>query len=62
MAVLGTAERELRAQDSALADLFQGILVSVDPDRDSLEQLGSYATPFLRVFSASQDLAKLWFP
>jgi protein SCO1/2 len=46
MAVLGTAERELRAQDPEQADLFQGILVSVDPDRDSLEQLGSYATAF----------------
>ena len=63
MAVLGTAERELRAQDPAQADLFQGILVSVDPDRDSLEQLGSYATAFsprfLGVTGTRQGLVSL---
>lgn len=46
MAVLGAAERELRSQDAALAELFQGILVSVDPERDTPQQLGSYATAF----------------
>ena len=63
MAVLGTAERELRAQDPEQADLFQGILVSVDPDRDSLEQLGSYATAFsprfLGVTGSRQALVSL---
>ena len=46
MAVLGTVDRQLQSSDPELADQFQGVLVSVDPDRDGLEKLASYATAF----------------
>ena len=41
MAVMGQARRALGE-----ADAFQGLLVSVDPERDSAEVLGDYATTF----------------
>ncbi len=41
MAVMGQARRSL-GEDAA----FQGLLVTVDPDRDDLETLGQYATAF----------------
>ncbi len=63
MAVLGTVDRALQAQDPELAAQFQGILVSVDPDRDSLDRLGDYATAFsprfLGVTGSRQDLVTL---
>jgi protein SCO1/2 len=63
MAVLGTVDRALQAQDPELAAQFQGILVSVDPDRDSLARLGDYATAFsprfLGVTGSRQDLVTL---
>jgi protein SCO1/2 len=42
MAVMGQARRAL-AEDGAA---FQGVLVSVDPERDDAETLGAYATAF----------------
>jgi protein SCO1/2 len=63
MAVLGTVDRQLQSGDSELADQFQGILVSVDPERDSLEALGAYATAFsprfLGVTGSREDLVEL---
>jgi len=63
MAVLGAVDRQLQSGDSDLADQFQGILVSVDPDRDSLEALGAYATAFsprfLGVTGSREDLVEL---
>ena len=40
MAVMGQARRSLGS------DAFQGLLVSVDPERDTAEVLGNYATAF----------------
>jgi len=63
MAVLGTVDRQLQSGDLELAEQFQGVLVSVDPDRDSLEALGAYATAFsprfLGVTGPREDLVKL---
>ena len=63
MAVLGTVDRQLQSGDAALAEQFQGVLVSVDPDRDSLETLGAYATAFsprfLGVTGPREDLVDL---
>lgn len=46
MAVLGTVDRQLQVGDPELAAQFQGILVSVDPERDTPERLSSYVTAF----------------
>ena len=46
MAVLGQAERQLQTADPEAAAGFQGILVTVDPERDDLETLGEYAQAF----------------
>ena len=46
MSVLGTVDRQLQASNPELAEQFQGILVSVDPERDSTENLAKYATAF----------------
>jgi protein SCO1/2 len=46
MAVLGQARQRLGELDAVAADDFQGILVSVDPERDSAEVLGEYARAF----------------
>lgn len=46
MAVLGQAERQLQTTDPEAAAQFQGILVTVDPERDNLEKLGEYAQAF----------------
>jgi protein SCO1/2 len=43
MSELGQVDRALTG---ALADGFQGILVTVDPERDTAEVLGKYATAF----------------
>jgi protein SCO1/2 len=63
MAVLGAVDRQLQSGDSELAGQFQGILVSVDPDRDSLETLRAYATAFsprfLGVTGSRDDLVEL---
>ena len=63
MAVLGTVDRQLQSGASELAEQFQGILVSVDPDRDSLETLGACATAFsprfLGVTGPREDLVEL---
>ena len=63
MSVLGTVDRQLQASDPELAEQFQGILVSVDPERDSIESLARYATAFsprfLGVTGPREDLAGL---
>jgi protein SCO1/2 len=63
MAVLGTVDRQLQTNDPESASQFQGILVSVDPQRDSLAQLASYATAFsprfLGVTGGREDLVEL---
>ena len=46
MAVLGQAERQLQTTDPEAAAQFQGVLVTVDPERDDLETLGAYAQAF----------------
>jgi protein SCO1 len=46
MAVLSQAQRRLEAEYPALADDFQGILVSVDPERDDQETLAGYVEAF----------------
>jgi protein SCO1/2 len=59
MAVMGQARRRLaeRGED------FQGVLVSVDPERDDAETLGSYATgfspEFIGVRGSRSDIAEL---
>ena len=63
MAVLGAVDRQLQSGDSELAEQFQGILVSVDPDRDTLETLGAYVTAFsprfLGVTGSREELVEL---
>ena len=45
MSVLGQVDRELVKAGQG-AEGFQGILVTVDPERDTAEELGGYATVF----------------
>ena len=63
MSVLGTVDRQLQSSNPELAEQFQGILVSVDPDRDSTETLARYATAFsprfLGVTGPREDLVGL---
>ena len=63
MSVLGKVDRQLQASDPELAEQFQGILVSVDPERDSIESLARYATAFsprfLGVTGPREDLVGL---
>ncbi len=46
MSVLAQAERQLMEEDPEAAADFQGILVTVDPERDDLETLGRYVEAF----------------
>ncbi len=46
MSEMGQAERQMRQADPELADGFRGVLVSVDPERDTSEQLQSYVSAF----------------
>lgn len=46
MAVMGIAERELAAGDAAAETSFQGVLVTVDPERDDAATLGRYVEAF----------------
>ena len=46
MSVLGQVERQLQQADPSIADNFRGVLVSVDPERDTAEVLGNYVTAF----------------
>ena len=63
MSVLGTVDRQLQASNPELAEQFQGILVSVDPERDRTENLARYATAFsprfLGVTGPREDLVGL---
>jgi protein SCO1/2 len=46
MSVLGQAQREIEEQYPELADEFQGVLVTVDPERDDRETLARYVQAF----------------
>jgi protein SCO1/2 len=46
MAELGRVDRELQQADPELGQGFQGVLVTVDPERDTADKLGQYATAF----------------
>ena len=46
MSVLVQAQRRLMEEDPEAAEDFQGILVTVDPERDDLETLGRYVGAF----------------
>ena len=46
MSELGQADAEIRALGGELAEQFQGVLISVDPERDDQEILGTYAQAF----------------
>jgi protein SCO1/2 len=46
MSEMGQADAVLRRDGGTLADQFQGVLVTVDPERDTAEILGQYATAF----------------
>ena len=46
MAVLAQAERRLQEEHPQLANEFQGILVSVDPERDDQQTLANYVEAF----------------
>lgn len=50
MSVMGQAEQRLRADNANLAAQFQGVLVSVDPERDTPEVLGPYVKAFSKNF------------
>ena len=49
MSVLGQVDREL-LQAGQAADGFQGVLVTVDPERDTAQELGAYVTFFSERF------------
>jgi protein SCO1/2 len=63
MSVLGQAYRKLVEQDPAAADNFQGILVTVDPERDTAEKLNDYvqafSPSFIGVRGSVKDIAGL---
>ncbi|MEM9621579.1 MAG: SCO family protein [Pseudomonadota bacterium] len=46
MSVLGQVDAQLRNTQSPFAEQFQGVLVTVDPERDTPDLLGQYATAF----------------
>jgi len=46
MSVLGQVDAQLRKDGGPLADNFQAVLVTVDPERDTAAELGPYARAF----------------
>lgn len=50
LSVMAQAEQRLRADDAVLAEQFQGVLVSVDPERDTPEVLAPYVRAFSKNF------------
>lgn len=62
MAVMGQVDREI-AESPVAGTPFAGVLVSVDPERDTLDKLGPYATAFsprfLGVTGAREALVEL---
>lgn len=46
MSEMGQVDTQLRQGGAEQAAGFQGVLVTVDPERDTLERLGQYATAF----------------
>lgn len=50
MSVMGQAYRQLVAEDPEAAAAFQGVLVSVDPERDDAQTLASYVSAFSEDF------------
>ncbi|NOX50103.1 MAG: SCO family protein [Gammaproteobacteria bacterium] len=60
LAVMALADRELRNINPGANDSFQGVLVSVDPQRDTNDKLGPYITAFSQHFlGVTSDRAKL---
>jgi len=51
MAVMGQAQTRLQELDGQLVDVFRGVLVSVDPERDTPELLASYTRAFSESFT-----------
>ena len=51
MAVMGQAQARLEELDEPLADAFRGVLVSVDPERDTPELLARYTQAFSDSFT-----------
>ena len=54
MADLAEAERRLREQDPEEAAEFRGVLISVDPERDTREKLAQYVSAFSPRFAAAR--------
>lgn len=50
LAVMAQAQRQLTAIDPVTAAAFQGVLVSVDPERDDAQRLASYVGAFSENF------------
>ncbi len=50
LAVMAQAQRQLAAIDPVTAAAFQGVLVSVDPERDDAQRLASYVGAFSESF------------
>jgi len=46
MSVLGQVDATLRQGEASEAEKFQGVLITVDPERDTADILGPYATAF----------------
>jgi protein SCO1/2 len=46
LSVLGQVDAQLRQEGGPLADTFQAVLVTVDPERDTADELGPYARAF----------------
>jgi len=46
MSILSQAYRKLREEAPELAELFQGVLVTVDPQRDTADKLSAYVEAF----------------
>lgn len=62
LAVMAQAERQLAAIEPASAAAFQGVLVSVDPERDDAQRLatyvGAFSESFLGVTGELRDVAE----
>ncbi len=60
LAVMALADRELRNINPGANDSFQGVLVSVDPQRDKIDKLAPYITAFSQHFlGVTSDRANL---
>ena len=63
MSVLGQARRQIAEAHPALVDQFNGVLVSVDPDRDDVEAMaryvGAFSPEFVGVTGSREAIAQL---